>query len=107
MAAIVERATQFLPALSALDPGAASVRVGLRPYAAGGLPLVGPVASQPGLFVAAGHEGSGLCLGPATAELVLQHALGGSGGAQAAAGALNAGAFEALLPDVRVAAAAM
>ena len=90
-----------------------SVRVGLRPYAVGGLPMVGPVAGAPGacegacvraailnpsnrplqlkrlattttttttttthaagLFVAAGHEGSGLCMGPATGQLLSRH----------------------------------
>jgi glycine/D-amino acid oxidase-like deaminating enzyme len=43
----------------------------------GGLPAIGPVPGLPQVFVAAGHEGSGLCLGPATAELVVQQLLGG------------------------------
>ncbi len=32
-----------------------------------------PACSPAGLFVAAGHEGSGLCMGPATARLLLHH----------------------------------
>lgn len=32
-----------------------------------------PMHSHAGLFVAAGHEGSGLCMGPATAHLILHH----------------------------------
>ncbi len=46
-------------------------RVGLRPYVIGGVPLIGPVPGFPRVIVAAGHEGSGLTLGPATAERVL------------------------------------
>ncbi|KAK9821274.1 hypothetical protein WJX74_007314 [Apatococcus lobatus] len=49
------------------------VRVGLRPYMVGGAPLIGPLPGLPHVVVAAGHEGSGLTLGPATAELVLHH----------------------------------
>jgi glycine/D-amino acid oxidase-like deaminating enzyme len=117
MAAIMERAHAFMPALSpallqaAVDgrgggAGAASVRVGLRPYALGGLPAIGPAPGLPGVLVAAGHEGSGLSLAPATAELVLQHLgeappLHGGGG-----GPLTGGVVEAMLPERRLAAAA-
>ena len=52
------------------------VRVGLRPYALGGLPFIGPVDGVQGLFLAAGHEGAGLTMAPATAELVVQHLMG-------------------------------
>lgn len=81
--AIMQRASVFLPHLSGISSSdlLQSTRVGLRPYAVGGLPAVGPVPGLPGLFVAAGHEGSGLCLGPATAELVVHHMLGGDAGA--------------------------
>lgn len=68
----------FLPHLSKVRVDDPDVRVGLRPFAVGGLPAIGPVAPDqlPGLYMAAGHEGSGLCLGPGTAELVLEYALG-------------------------------
>ena len=39
-------------------------------------PLVGPVPGVEGLLLAAGHEGSGLTLGPATGELLAAYALG-------------------------------
>ena len=39
--------------------------------------MVGPVPGAQGLWVAAGHEGSGLTLGPATAELLAAQLLGG------------------------------
>lgn len=42
----------------------------------GGLPFIGPVEGVPGLFLAAGHEGAGLTMAPATAELVVQHMMG-------------------------------
>lgn len=35
--------------------------------------MVAPVPGVEGLLVAAGHEGSGLTLGPATAELVVSY----------------------------------
>ena len=52
-------------------------RVGLRPYVTGGVPLIGPLPGFPHVVVAAGHEGSGLTLGPATAELVMRHIAAG------------------------------
>eukprot|EP00878_Enallax_costatus_P025085 GHUV01026806.1.p1 GENE.GHUV01026806.1~~GHUV01026806.1.p1 ORF type:complete len:441 (+),score=126.12 GHUV01026806.1:624-1946(+) len=78
VSAIMARAATFLPDLSTItaDELMHSTRVGLRPYALGGLPAVGPVPGLSGVVVAAGHEGSGLCLGPGTAELVLHHLLG-------------------------------
>ncbi|PNH06143.1 hypothetical protein TSOC_007518 [Tetrabaena socialis] len=83
-----------------------SVRVGLRPYATGGLPLVGPVEGAPGLFVAAGHEGSGLCMGPATGELLSRHirkhmAATSGEGAGGGDASLDTRSFDELLPDVR------
>lgn len=41
-----------------------------------GTPWVGPVPDADGLLVAAGHEGSGLTLAPATAALVCEYLLG-------------------------------
>ena len=82
VAAILARAAEFLPTVRPLAEAAAAsagaagaidgVRVGLRPWAAGGLPAVGPVPGLPGVVVAAGHEGSGLTMAPATAELALR-----------------------------------
>ena len=80
VAAVLARAAAFLPGLVGLGPGSGiDVRVGLRPAAIASTPAVGPVPNAPGLFVAAGHEGSGLLLAPATAELVVGYVLGGSG----------------------------
>lgn len=82
--------------------------MGLRPYAVGGLPAVGPVPGLPDVYVAAGHEGSGLCLGPATAELVAHHLLlagdrAGDGGRQQDMSELLE-ATRKLLPEHRLAA---
>ena len=74
MKAILQRAATFLPGLEGYSMSVSDdVRVGLRPYALGGLPFIGPVDEIPGLFLAAGHEGAGLTMAPATAELVVQH----------------------------------
>jgi len=45
---------------------------GLRPGSPDGLPLVGPVAGQPGLILAVGHHRNGILLGPITGVLVKQ-----------------------------------
>ncbi|KAL3689839.1 hypothetical protein R1sor_016148 [Riccia sorocarpa] len=64
---MVERAARFLPGVKNMKGKA---RIGLRPYSSDGRPLIGPVEDVPGLILATGHEGSGLCLALATAELV-------------------------------------
>ena len=43
---------------------------GLRPCTPDGLPYVGPVPGQSGLFVATGHAMLGLTLGPVTGKLI-------------------------------------
>jgi len=94
----------FLPQLSAVqaDSILGTTRVGLRPYALGGLPAIGPVPGLPNVVVAAGHEGSGLCLGPATAQLVMHHLLADVEDAPQAAGELLEATKE-LLPENRLA----
>lgn len=71
--AILERARDFLPALGSAT--AAAVRVGLRPQAVRGTPIVGPICGVGALWVAAGHEGSGLLLAPVTAQIISDHIL--------------------------------
>ena len=62
----------WAPLLTAAPfPPPPQVRVGLRPYCLGGSPLIGPVSALPGAYLAAGHEGSGLCMGPSSAELLV------------------------------------
>jgi glycine/D-amino acid oxidase-like deaminating enzyme len=69
--AILEHSRHFLPSLDVEQAReAADVRVGLRPHAAGGLPFVGRVPGVDGLFLNAGHSGSGLVLAPVSAALM-------------------------------------
>ena len=53
------------------------VRVGLRPLAADGLPVLGPVPGRAGLWLATGHGPSGLTMGPLSGKLVAEAALEG------------------------------
>ncbi len=50
---------------------------GLRPCTPDGIPYVGPVPGQSGLFVATGHAMLGLTLGPVTGKLIEEHVLRG------------------------------
>ena len=49
---------------------------GLRPCTPDGIPYVGPVPGQSGLFVATGHAMLGLTLGPVTGKLIEGYVLG-------------------------------
>lgn len=49
---------------------------GLRPYTPDGLPILGPVKSLNGFFMAAGHEGDGIALSPITGYLMARMLLG-------------------------------
>jgi len=72
---ILHLACLYLPEILK-DARIIETRVGLRPYSAGHKdhrPFIGPVPHTNGLFVAAGHEGSGLTLAPATADLIMHH----------------------------------
>lgn len=58
-----------------LVPGLCNKRViramgGVRPYPPDSKPLIGFVNGVEGLFLAAGHEGDGICLAPVTGQLV-------------------------------------
>nr|WP_062340373.1 FAD-dependent oxidoreductase [Herbidospora sakaeratensis] len=50
---------------------------GLRPYSPDHLPVIGPDHRLGGLFHACGHEGAGIGLAPATAEMVTAQVTGG------------------------------
>ena len=72
--AIAQYCTRFVPALKELNV----IRsfIGLRPYCEDGKPIVGPVSSVSGLYLACGHEGDGIALAPVTGLLVAQMILG-------------------------------
>ena len=77
---ILSRAATFLPHLAQLTASempltAPWLRVGLRPFSTNMRPMIGPIPDVPGLYIVAGHEGSGLTLGPGTGDLLAQHIL--------------------------------
>ena len=71
-AAIARRAARFFPVLR--EARALRMYAGLRPFSPDHLPIIGEVA--PGVCIATGHEGAGIGLAPATAELVTNWFLG-------------------------------
>ncbi|HEY3733639.1 MAG TPA: FAD-binding oxidoreductase [Streptosporangiaceae bacterium] len=68
LAELARRAVALFPFLSR----ARIIRAytGFRPACADHLPVIGPDALVPGLYHATGHEGAGIGLAPATAELI-------------------------------------
>jgi glycine/D-amino acid oxidase-like deaminating enzyme len=64
--ALLERAARIIPGVAQLEPEDAWA--GLRPWLPDGLPALGPSAAVPGLWVATGHEGAGVGLGPISGE---------------------------------------
>jgi glycine/D-amino acid oxidase-like deaminating enzyme len=74
--AIAARAARFLPALA----GKSVIRsyAGLRPWSPDHLPLIGPVAAVPGLYLATGHEGAGIDLAPLTGQIIARWIVNGS-----------------------------
>jgi len=71
---MLECAFGFLPGLRDLQ--AIRIWAGLRPASADGLPYIGRVPARRGIWVAAGHEGHGVCTAPATARLLVDGLLG-------------------------------
>ena len=69
-AAMVARAARLFPRLAELQP--ADAWAGLRPWLPDHLPAIGASRAVPGLWVATGHEGAGVALGPVTGRLVAQ-----------------------------------
>jgi D-hydroxyproline dehydrogenase subunit beta len=68
--AMLEQGFALMPGLRALRRGAAWA--GLRPWLPDHLPAIGPSGAVAGLWLATGHEGSGVALGPVTGRLVAQ-----------------------------------
>ena len=68
--ALVARAARLFPRLAQLPVAAAWA--GLRPWLPDHLPAIGPSALVGGLWLATGHEGAGVALGPVTGRLVAQ-----------------------------------
>ncbi len=72
--AIAARALRYIPALSIL-PVIRSY-AGLRPWSPDHIPLIGPWAEVPGLYIASGHEGAGIGLAPITGSLIADWVVG-------------------------------
>jgi D-amino-acid dehydrogenase len=72
---VLDEALRLAPALATATM--LEVRVGLRPLAADGLPILGRAPRTAGLWLATGHGPAGLTLGPISGKLVAEAALGG------------------------------
>jgi sarcosine oxidase subunit beta len=66
--AIAQRAIRFLPDLR--DVKIIRSYAGLRPWSPDHLPIIGPVQSVPGFYLASGHEGAGIGLAPISGRLI-------------------------------------
>lgn len=71
---LAAKAVRLFPFLA----GASAMRayLGFRPYVPDHLPVIGADPRLPGLWVATGHEGAGIGLGPVTGELIAAQLLG-------------------------------
>ncbi|MDX6717049.1 MAG: D-hydroxyproline dehydrogenase subunit beta [Baekduia sp.] len=67
-AAMRERAARLVPAVAGLPRDHAWV--GFRPWLPDHLPAIGASSRVPGLWLATGHEGAGVALGPITGRVV-------------------------------------
>jgi glycine oxidase len=65
---LLDFATRAVPALG--DATVGRTWAALRPATLDGRPLIGPAPGVPGLFLATGHNRSGILLAPITAELI-------------------------------------
>lgn len=65
---ILSNGVRLLPKLK--DINLIRTMAGLRPYTPDGLPLLGPITSWQGFFMAAGHEGDGIALAPITGKIL-------------------------------------
>jgi D-hydroxyproline dehydrogenase subunit beta len=68
--AMLDKAFALMPGLRGLALDAAWA--GLRPWLPDHLPAIGPSRAVEGLWLATGHEGAGVALGPVTGRLVAQ-----------------------------------
>ena len=71
---VLDEALRVAPGLA--GAAIAEIRVGLRPATPDHLPILGAVPELPNLYLATGHGANGLQLGPYSAKLVAQLALG-------------------------------
>lgn len=74
LGAMVRRAIGFVPALARCE--AIRVWTGFRPATPDGLPLIGRWEAEPGVWIAAGHEGLGITTAPGTAAIIAADIMG-------------------------------
>lgn len=74
VAAMLERAQRFVPAVSAAR--ALRTWTGFRPATADKLPLIGRWSAIPDLWIATGHEGLGITMATGTADLIVAGLIG-------------------------------
>jgi len=74
-AALHEVATRLVPSLASAR--IVAEQACFRPVTADGLPLIGPIAEQPGVYVATGHSVWGMLNAPGTAEALTETLLDG------------------------------
>ena len=67
---MVNRCLRFLPYLG--DVHAIRTYAGLRPHTPDLLPIIGEAEAVEGFYVATGHEGEGITMGPITGKLISQ-----------------------------------
>ncbi len=80
---ILANAVRLMPGICGLN--IIRTMSGLRPYSPDSKPLIGFVRDAPGLFLAAGHEGDGVSLAPATGKMAADLILDGRTDVPAAA----------------------
>ena len=68
MRLIARRAVRFLPEIA--DVNVIRTYTGFRPWTADGRPIISEVKEVPGLYVATGHEGDGICLAAVSGRLM-------------------------------------
>ena len=68
--AMMKRAALFYPALK--NTHVIRSFAGFRPYTPDGYPMIGRISAVEGLYIAAGHEGDGIALAPATGKLLAE-----------------------------------
>ena len=72
--AIARRAIRFFPIMKRMN--IIRTYAGLRPYTSDHQPIIGPVKSIPGLFIAAGHEGEGIGMSLVTGAIISHYLTG-------------------------------
>jgi len=75
VASLTQAVTRLLPPFA--DASLEAVRVGLRPAAESGTPMIGPAPDLPRVTLATGHYRNGILLAPLTAAMVAEAAQGG------------------------------